>query len=112
MAIALASPPHDPWADEEDDGWKGEGQPEADVLLGVDHAQLTDQSTDVDEEIEVVVNARLSDRWVDDDTLTRWQGLDLQSLDWDLFHDERRNVWLEATGSDTHDDQSDNEGAE
>lgn len=88
LAVTSASPPHDGWTDEEDDGWQGERQPETDILLSVDHAELTNQSTDVDEQVEVVVNARLGDRWVDNDALASLESLDDQSLNWNLLDNE------------------------
>lgn len=110
LAVTSASPPHDGWTNEEDEGWQGEGQPETDILLSVDHAELADQSTDVDEHVEVVVNARLGDRWVDNDTLAGLESLDDQSLNWNLLDNEWRNVWLETTGSETHNDDTEDEG--
>ena len=106
LAVTSASPPHDGWADEEDEGWQGEGQPETDILLSVDHAELPDQSTDVDEEVEIVVNTGLSDRWVNDNTLAGLESLDDQSLNWNLLDNEWRNVGLETTGSETHDNDT------
>ena len=56
-----------------------------------------------------MVNAGLGDRWVDNNTLAGLESLDDQGLNRNLFNDEWRNVWLETTGSETHDNDTEDE---
>lgn len=86
-------------------------QVEADVALGVNHTQLTRQGTDVDEQVEVVVDTSDGDGGVNDDTLAiSLHDLELVSLQ--LFNDQRRDVWLEGTSSESHDEQTNNEASQ
>lgn len=110
--VALASPPHDSGSDEEDHGGQEEGQPEADVFLRVHHADLTRQSAEVDEQVEVMVDTGLGNCWVDKHFLALLRGIDVDTLHLDLLNNERRDVWFETTGSETHDDQTEHEDAE
>lgn len=112
MLISLASPPHDKWCGQEHEGWEGKGQPETHVLLGVDHTNLANKSSNVDKEVEVVVNSALSDGWVDDNALSGWERLHDGMIEGNLFNNQRRNVWFEATRSGPHDDHAQHEDSE
>ena len=107
--ISLSSPPHDKWAGQEDNRRQSEGKPETDIFLSVDHADLTNQSSDVDKQVEVMVDPALSDGRVDDHTLPRGEFLDDHGSERDLLNDQGRNVGLECTSTETHDDQSEHE---
>lgn len=56
-----------------------------------------------------MVNTGLGDRWVDNNTLAGLESLDDQGLNWNLLNNEWRNVWLETTGSETHDNDAEDE---
>ena len=86
--IPLATPEHDGGAETQHDGRKSVGQVEADVLLSPDHANLTAESTDVDEEVEPTVDSLAGDGRVDKNTLTRLEGLDVEVLLSELFNDQ------------------------
>jgi hypothetical protein len=92
--VALASPGHDSWAKAQHDGRKGEREPEADVLLGVDHGDLTDKGTDIDEEVEPHINALNGDGRVDDNTLARGEGFDVDVHLTELLDDQGIDVGL------------------
>ena len=54
LGITVASDEKDEGAKEEDDGGEHISEVEADVFLGVGHTDLTNESTDIDEQIEVL----------------------------------------------------------
>lgn len=56
--VAVASGDQDEGTEEEDDGRQGVGEPEADVFFRVGHADLTNQSPDVDEKVEILLVVR------------------------------------------------------
>lgn len=95
-SVAAPAVDEDRESKHEHDGGKQEGEPETDVTLSICHGELTDQCTDVDEEVEVVVDTGQSDSGVDDDAL---------SLDFsdahpgfrDLLGDKRRNIGFETS---------------
>ena len=97
---------------DEHDGRDQISQPEADVAFSVDHADLTNQCTDVDEQVKVVVDTGGSDSGIDNDALALGGSLDTHLLLGNLLGNERRNVGLECTSSESHDDQAENENAE
>lgn len=109
--IARLAPDEDGESKQEQDGGKQEGEPETDITLGVGHGELTDQGTDVDKHVEVVVDAGQGDSGIDDDTLSV-DGGDAHPVLGDLLGNEGGNVGLETSGSETHDDQSDHEAAQ
>ena len=76
-------------------------------LLGVDHGNLADESANVDEQVEVHVDARGRHDRVHNDTLARLRVPDEELLPFVLLSDERRDVRLETTGADTHDNDGD-----
>ena len=101
------------------DGGEKVGQPEAHVALGIDHADLAQDGTNVDHHVEVQVNAGDGRNGIYNDALSRREGLDVRALLAILLGDEGRDVgsnlleligetaWgnsLETTGTHTHDD--------
>jgi hypothetical protein len=70
---------------------------------------LAGKGTNVDEEIEPVVNACGSDSRIHDDALPI-AGFDAHLFLRNLFGDKGRDVGLESAGSETHNEQSDDEG--
>ena len=99
-------------AEGEDEGREQEGEPEPDVALGVGHANLADKRTDIDEEVEPIVNPSRGDRRVDNHALAFLGRYYSHLFVWELLGNERRNVGLETTSSKTHDDQPDQECGE
>lgn len=89
LLISLSAPPHNSGSEKEGECWEQECQPETDVLLGVDHTNLSDKGTDVDEQVEVVVDPTLCNRRVNDDLLTGWQFLDDDGSQGNLFDNQR-----------------------
>lgn len=81
-------------------------------MLAVDHAELTSESTEVDEEVEVVVDTGSGGRRVDDDALTSRQGANHHSLEIKLLNNQGVDVGLETTSTDTHSDDAESEGSE
>lgn len=109
--VVLLAEDEDRDTDDEHDGGDKVGKVETDVALSVDHTDLADQCTNVDEEVEPVVDTGNGDSRVDDDALALLR-LDAHALLGNLLGDEGRNVGLECSGSETHDDESENEDAE
>ena len=85
---SLTADDKDDGAEQEHDGRKHEGEPISDVLRGVGHRNLTNQSTNVDEEVEPIVDACGRDSGIDDDALALLGRCYLQLLEWDLLGDE------------------------
>jgi hypothetical protein len=69
LDVAAAQPHHQQRAEDEEDRREQIRQPESDVLLGVHHADLPGERSDVDEEVVAHVNSRDSDSGVDNDAL-------------------------------------------
>ena len=129
LVHVTAEEEHD-WAEEEDNGGKGVREIEADILsrtaaelgfvllpikagiahlLGIDHRDLTDQSTNVDEQIEVHVDSRRGHDGVDNDTLAGLGVADEELVTLILFCDKRGDVRLETASTETHNNNSDDE---
>jgi hypothetical protein len=106
--VVLLSDEQDGGADEEDDRRQQVGQPEPDVFLGVDHADLSDQGSDVDEQVKVHEQPGRGESGVDED-LGPLAFFDDGSLTGDLFGDQGGDVGLEHSGTDSHDDDGDGE---
>lgn len=70
LVVPAVAEPEDEWGGQEDGRGEEVCEPEADVLLGVNHADLADQGADVDEEVEVHVDTRSGKRRVDNHTLS------------------------------------------
>lgn len=56
--VSFSSDPKNDGTQEKEDGREGVGEPESNVFFGVGHANLTDESTDVDEEVEPHVDPK------------------------------------------------------
>ena len=84
----------------------------ATYLLGVGHRDLADERTDVDEQVEVHVDPRRRQDRVDDDALASLRVANEQLTPLILLSNKRRNVRLETSGTDTHDDDGDNEACQ
>lgn len=102
LVVLVAASEQNGRAAEEEKGWQGEGEPETNVFFGVDHADRTEQTTDVDHHVEVKVDAGDGDGRVHDDALALLRRGDVHLGLSVLFSDQRRNVGLETTSSDTH----------
>ena len=96
-------------APEEHDGRQQVRQPEADVALGVDHADLAREGASVDHQVEVQVDARDGGGGIDDDALAGLQGLNVGSILAVLLGDQGGDVGLETTRAHAHDDQTNGE---
>ena len=96
----------------EADGGDEVREVETDVTLRIRHSELPSQGTDVDEKVEPVVDSGRGDSRVDNDAFSTLQGPDLHPLAGDLLSHERRDVGLETSGTDAHDDQTNNESGQ
>ena len=100
VILALADP-EDDGAHAEHDCGQQESTPEADVLLNVDHADLTSKGTDVDEHVEVQEDTRDGNVGVRNDAIT---GLlvddDTRLCLAILLGNQRADISLESTGSE------------
>jgi len=97
--------------DEEHDSWDQVGEPETNVTFSVDHGNLTNKGTNVDEEVEIVVDTGHGDSRIDNNTLAL-DNLDAHLLLGNLLGNKGRNVGLESTGSEAHDQDSENKDTE
>ncbi len=106
--VFVTHQPHDGRAAEEQACWQHERQPEPYVSLGVHHADLAGESTDVDHQIEVHVDAGDGHGWVHNDAFPALLHFDVLFgvLGFILLGDERRDVGLEATSADAEDDET------
>lgn len=73
------------------------------------HADLTNQSAHIDEQIKPVVDSRNSASVVDNDALALISSDDFQLVKLDLLGDQGRNIRFEGTCADSHDDNSERE---
>lgn len=106
--VELLAEPQNRQADDEHDSGDQISQVETDITLSVDHAKLASESTNVDEEVEVVVDAGDGDSRVNNDTLAVLL-LNAHALFRDLLGNQGRNVGLERSRTKTHDENTDNE---
>lgn len=90
-----------------DAGWDEVSEPEANVSLCVHHADLPDHSANVDEKVKPVVNSGNGASMVDNDPLAGRKSFDSHLVEFDLLSNQRRDVWLECTSSNAHDDDAD-----
>lgn len=107
--VTFTTPEHDHGTEQENKCWKEERKPEAYVLLSVDHANLSNQGSNIDEEVEVVVDSGLCNGWINDDALARWQCLHTNELHWNLLNHQWRDVRLEPSCANTQDDDTEHE---
>ena len=80
-------------------------------MLGVNHGERSSERTTVDEHVEVDVDSCCGNRRVDDFFLSALGHAHISLGVFVLLGNERRNVGLEAPGSNTHDDQTDGKDA-
>lgn len=106
--VELLAEDEDRNGDDEHDGGDEVGEPETDVTLSVDHGDLTDKSTNVDEEVKPVVDTGDSDGGINNNTLGA-ASLDAHLLLRNLLRNERGDIGLESSSSETHDNESENE---
>lgn len=112
-SVPLSPIQHDGGAETQHDGGQEESEPEADEFGAVHHADLAEQGADVDEHVEVVVHTGGGDGRVDDHPLAGLgESYDRHGLKVELLNDEGVHVGLEATGAETHSDETDDEGRE
>lgn len=110
QSVVLLADEEDDGSNEEEDGRQKVGEPETNILLGVDHADLTDERTGVDHEVEVEENPSVCDRRINNNTLTGLlESHDSHSSVLNLFSEERRDVGFEETGTDSERNKSNNE---
>lgn len=106
----MVAVPYDGRADAKKDGGKHERKPESDPFLSINHSDLTNQSSDIDEQVEVMVYPALGDGRIKDDPFSGRQLADNHLRQMQLFSDERRNIAFEATSTDTHYNETNDEG--
>lgn len=78
-------------------------------LLRVHHGDLADERADVDEQVEVHVDAGGRHDGVEDDALAGLGVADEELRTLVLLRDEGRDVRLEAARAEAHDDDGDDE---
>lgn len=103
--------PQDDGGEEEHAGRDEESNPEADVLLDVDHGNLTGKRSDVDGKVEVEEDTGVGDSRVDDDLLARGKGLDAHASIFVLIGKQGRDVGLEETSTNAKADETNDEGS-
>lgn len=103
--VGLATPHEDGDTNVEDAETHQERSPEALVLLHERRSQKT-ESTEVDAPVEDHVDALISHSGVDDNALAALLGLDGHDSALVLIGDERCDVTLDTTGTETDDNQS------
>ena len=81
-------------------------------LLRVDHSDLTDQRTNVDEQIEVHIDSRRSHDGVDNDTFAGLGVADEELVTLVLFCHKGGDVRLETASTQTHDNDSDDKACQ
>jgi hypothetical protein len=74
------------------------------------HSNLSDQSSNIDEEVKPTVDSLNSDSWINNNTLTRLESLDVHVLLTKLFHNQGVNIWLETTSTETDHNNSNDHG--
>lgn len=111
--VVLLAEDQNNWGEEEHEGWQCVGKPESNIFLSVDHSNTTNEGSGVDHHVEIQENAGVSDLWVNNNAFSSlFDGLDDWSGLWDLLSQERRDVGLETSCSDSHDHQTDCKTAE
>lgn len=107
QTVELFAPEENKRSEEEKESREGEGKPESDVLLNVDHADTARERAKVDHHVEVQEDAGDCHLRVLDDTLAVLDGDDLGALLPDLLSKKGRDVRLETTNTDAEDDETD-----
>ena len=114
LSVLFPHQEHHERAAKEQERWQNECQPVSYVLLGIYHANLADQSADIDHEIEVHVYTRYRHSWIDNGPLAILLGFDVLAgmLRLVLFGNERGDVGFEAANPDTEYDKADRESSD
>ena len=76
MVVLVAAQEHNDRAHKEDQSRQEVREPETNTLLSVDHGDLANDGTNVDHHVEDHVDPLNGRRWVNNNPLTRLQGLD------------------------------------
>ena len=97
---------------EEDQRWQEECKPETDIVCRVGHSDLAYKSSNINEQVEIVVNSVDSSGRVDDDTFALFVCRDSHAFNRHLLSHERADVGFEATSTGAHDDETENECCE
>jgi hypothetical protein len=102
QVVLSAAEPEDDWAEAKHDGRQKPCTPEANVLLHVDHGDLSEKRSHIDEHVEVQEDAGDSNIRIRDDTLASRRILNHSRPGLTvLLSDEGRDIGLESTGSET-----------
>lgn len=109
--VLLLADDQDGDGEQEENEGNQESAVETDITFSEDHAELTSEGTPVDEPVEPVVDTGGSDGGIDNDELALLLH-NVQRLLGKLLHDERGNVGLEGTSSETSDEQTEDEDTE
>ena len=92
VIIFVLAEPQDKRTYRKHDSWEGECQPEPDVSFSVDHGDLTDDSPNVDHEVEVHIDPLCGGGRIHNDTLTAGERFGVWLLDCLLLGDKGRDV--------------------
>lgn len=110
QSVVLFADEENDRGDQEEDGRQKEGEPEANILLGIDHADLTDEGAGIDHEVEIKEDAGIGDSGIDNDALTSLrESYHSHSSVLDLLSEEGRHVCLEESGTKSKCDESNDE---
>lgn len=99
MYVILLAEEQDCRAHAKDNRWQEVRQPEADVMLSVDHCQRTSQRADVNQQVKVDVDPSSGDSRINNLLLSMFVCSDIWPFILVLFSDEGRYVALETTGT-------------
>jgi hypothetical protein len=101
LDVVFAQAQHEKRAEDEQDRGQQVRQPEAHVLLRVDHGHLTSQRADIDEQIVAHIDSRDRDTRIDDNALTGRLGANVRSrvTVLVLLGHERRDAGFEEADS-------------
>ena len=105
--VSRAAPPDDQRTDAKKDCWEKKCEPKSYPFLGVHHSYLANESPNVNEEVEVVIDSRLCHSWVDNHTLARRKIAGNHLGKRQLLRNERGNIGLECSCPNTHNNKTD-----
>lgn len=111
LDVTLATKHNDANARNEHTGRKQVGRPETNVLFHVGGSDGR-QGANVDTPVEHVEDLLVSSLRSDDNALATLEGLNVRTLGAVLFGDQGRDIGLDTTGTETDDDDTDNETRE
>lgn len=92
QAVLLAAKVQDYWGEAEHHGGQEERQPEANISLSVDHANLSTDRADVDHEVEVEIDTGNSGGGINNHSLARFEGFGVRLVVFVLFGNEDGDV--------------------